>query len=120
MLTQPAGAEGRAPLNAVMFRCCVSSGKLNVLLWQGEGHGPVVVRFSSSSQKVRLTVVSMSLQPPVLPVVSKLLSRLVRLFAEARQTEKLEVRPALDALIQRAAYLRPSGSRWSPHPPASQ
>src|SRR5262249_20632272 len=91
MLAHPNGAAGRAPENAVMFVCCVSNGKLNVVLWQGDGHGPVVVRFSSSSQNVRLTTGSISLQPPALPVDSKLLSRLVSSFPDARQTVKFEV-----------------------------
>src|SRR5689334_17546053 len=99
MLIQPAAPVGCE--KSVMLRCCVSSGKLNVGCVQGDGHTPWVTVFSSSSKNVRLTVGSLTSQSPP--------------AGEERHTRKLDVieRPRSN---QRAAHLRPRGSRWSPKP----
>src|SRR5687767_13473455 len=109
MLTQPAANDGIDPAKDEMFRRCVSSSKLNEGCVHGEGQTPEVTVFSSSSKKVRVTTGRVSSQsPPGLP------SRSVNDPEEARQMLKFDVTP--EVLNQRAAYLRPRGSRWSPIP----
>src|SRR5262244_2643737 len=114
MLTQPAGHTGCE--NAEIRVRWVSNGKLNVGCWQGDGHTPCVTVCSSSSKKVKVTVGSEVLHfPTAKPSRSARPPLIAEDPADPRHTMKADV-TAGAASNQRAAYLRPRGSRWSPPP----
>src|SRR6266498_4647809 len=115
MLTQPAGHDGCVPrLGEVICRRWVSRGMLTGgALPQGDTTQPRVTVFSSSSKNVKTMAGSEVVHFPKAVPPSKL-SKPVEGNAtadpaDARHTLKKEVTAAVSN--QRAAYLRPRGSR---------
>ena len=119
MLTQPQQPAGCG--NPEIEVRCVSSGKLNVGgVGQGDTWQPVVTVFSSSSKKTRNMVGSVAVHWKTPPEIGRIkASRPAAKRAaepeEARHTLKFEVTLGGESKY-RAAYFRPSGSRWSPKP----
>src|ERR1700694_4533018 len=114
METQPAGQLGC--VKVVIGVRWVSSGKFTLGCVHGDGQTPDVTVFSSSSKKVRFTVGSEVLHLPTVKTRRSASTPLTVLGTDdPRHTLKNDV--TFGALSnQRAAYLRPRGSRWSPPP----